>query len=298
MLVLNHKTVRKLLPVRRAEDHKGTYGHLLIVASAQGYSGAAVMGANAALRSGVGLVSAAVPRPCEEVFAAQVKEAMTHALPATRQGSFSATSVDEALRLCEKIDAAVIGPGLTQHPGAVKFARAFIKSCPIPLLIDADGLNALSLDLSILRERPAATVLTPHPGEMARLVSSTTQEVQADRETLAQQFATEHKVVLVLKGHETLIAAPAAGNAKSSRIARNTTGNNGMATGGTGDALSGLLGGLLAQRIDPFDAACIGVYVHGLAGDAAARAKSQRGMIAGDLIESIGTAWLELERQT
>lgn len=282
-------TVRPLLPPRAAEAHKGRFGHLLIVAGSLGMLGAAKLAARAAGRSGAGLVTLALPGALAAPAAASLTETMLLPLPEDPGGAFSPDALDAALAAAAARDAAVIGPGLSARAGAPDFARAFIRRCPAPLLIDADALNALAGDAGTLSGRPAPTILTPHPGEMARLTGeSAVPEAQA-REGLARSAAAAWGCVVVLKGHGTVVAAP------DGRAAVNTTGGHGLAKGGTGDVLAGLIGGLLAQGMDSYDAACLGVFTHGLAGDLAAEALGPRGMAAGDVVDRLPGAWRRVE---
>lgn len=280
---------RKLLPVRPEAGHKGTFGHLFVLAGSRGFTGAVKLTCLAAARAGAGLVTAGVPRPLGDAVAASLVEAMSFPLPTSEQETFSAAAADPALAFAAKMDAIVLGPGLSQHPQARDFALRVVERATKPLLIDADGLNALSTNLNSLSKREHPTVLTPHPGEMARLLGVTTAEVQKAREQIAAEFAGKWRATLVLKGAGTIVASP------GGDLFVNTTGNHGLATGGTGDVLSGIIGALMAQGLEGPDAAILGVYAHGLAGDCAARHKTERGMIAGDVIECLPEAWRALE---
>ncbi|MDQ1255794.1 MAG: ADP-dependent NAD(P)H-hydrate dehydratase / NAD(P)H-hydrate epimerase, partial [Candidatus Hydrogenedentes bacterium] len=241
-------------------------------------------------RSGVGLVTVGVPAPLIGVIAAVLDEPMTLPLPSTEAESVAALAVDPALSFAADKDAVVLGPGLSQHPETRTFVRDFVRRCGVPMLIDADGLNNLTGCPEILRHPAGAPrVVTPHPGEMARLAVCSTRDVQTDREGIAARFAAAHGCVVVLKGHGTIVADA------SGRVLVNTTGNPGMATGGSGDVLSGLIGGLMAQRMEAFDAAVLGVYLHGLAGDIAAERMTQRGLIAGDIVWALCDAWRAVE---
>lgn len=284
---LDAATVRSLLPQRPPDAHKGTFGHVLVIGGSRGFAGAVRLAAEAAARSGVGLVTAAVPRALADVLAAAFLEVMTKPLPDTPDEALSHAAVGPALAFVEGKDAVVLGPGMSQHDGARDFALSLIRKCPLPMLIDADGLNNLSTDLRVLRG-DAPRVLTPHPGEMARLTGTSSQEVQGARESLAEAFAREHRCVMVLKGYRTVIS-------DGSATYVNPSGNSGMATGGTGDVLSGIIGGLLAQGMSALDAALAGTYLHGLAGDIAMQAKTARGMIAGDVVSAMPEAWRQLE---
>lgn len=275
---------------RPAAAHKGTFGHVLVVAGSVGKTGAAVLAGTGALRAGAGLVTVATPAPVSPLVAAARPELMTEPL-AVRDGGLDRErdAVDRVLALARGCDAVVVGPGLGQAPGTQDFVRAFARQCPAPMVIDADGLNALASG-SILRgggftaTREAPTVLTPHPGEMARLLNTTAAAVQARRLPTARTLAVKARAVVVLKGQRTLVADPDA------RVAINPTGNPGMATAGTGDVLAGMIGALLARGRDPWTAAAAAVHLHGAAGDHAARRVGQDAMIASDLLDALPDA--------
>lgn len=286
---LSRESMRAAVPARPEDGHKGTFGHLLVLAGSRGFTGAAKLACEAAGRSGVGLVTAGIPYPLADILAASLREAMTLRLPATEEESFAPAAVDPALKFAQDKDAVVLGPGLSRHPGTEAFVHAFVLHCPVPLVIDADGLNALCEQRTVIRKIPAPCILTPHPGEMARLMDTSAGKVQADREGAAQRMAKSSGCVVALKGHRTVVAGP------EGQFALNTTGNNGLGTGGTGDVLAGVIGGLLAQDMSAFEAACLGVYLHGLAGDIAAERFTRRGMIASDVIRAIPDAWRTLE---
>jgi len=286
---LSLEAMRGILPARPKDGHKGRFGHLFVIAGSRGFTGAARLVCEAALRSGVGLVTAGVPHPLADCLAAALLEAMSLPLHATDAESISSEALAPALRFAQDKSAVAIGPGLSVHPDTVAFVREFVSHCPAPLVIDADALNALRESPATLRAIRAPCILTPHPGEMARLTASTTAAVQSDREGCARHLAQESGCVVALKGYRTVIAAP------DGEVAINTTGGHGLAKGGTGDVLTGLVGGLLAQEMPPFDAACLAVFVHGLAGDLAAARFTARGMTAGDALRMIPAAWKKLE---
>jgi NAD(P)H-hydrate epimerase len=273
--------VRPFIRPRRPESHKGTYGHALVIGGSAGMTGAVMMSASAALRSGAGLVTAAVPESLLPVVETGLLEVMTIPLAETRQATISLEALPAIESLLGRVSVCAIGPGMSGYPEANAILRFVLERAGIPVLIDADGLNALQGDRDILRNRQVPVVLTPHPGEMARLLGKSIQEIQANRMTIAREFAQEFGVILVLKGNKTLVATP------SGAIYVNITGNPGMATAGSGDVLCGLITGLIAQGIKPQDAAIVGVYLHGQAGDYASEARGQRGLIAGDLLASI-----------
>lgn len=288
---ITREYARSVLPNRPKDGHKGTFGHVFIIGGSRGLTGAVKLACEAAARSGVGLVTAGVPAPLGDIIAASLLECMSLLLPATAAETLACSpqALARALDFAAAKQAAVLGPGISQHAETRQFVLEFVRQCPVPLLVDADGLNCLSADLSPLEEAAAPRLLTPHPGEMARLMHCATEEVQRDREGAAATFARDHRCVVVLKGAGTVVADAAGA------VFVNPTANSGLATGGTGDVLSGLIGGLLAQRIAPVDAAVLGVYVHRLAGDIASEAMTERGMIARDVIAAIPQAWRIIE---
>lgn len=275
-------------PPRREGAHKGDFGHLLVVGGSVGKTGAVVLASTAALRAGAGLVTSAVPAPSLAIVAAGRAEAMTEPLPLDGDGGLAGAALDRLLELAGARDAVALGPGLGQGRGTRDLVRAFVRACPVPLVLDADGLNALAPQdgeeaLSELA-REAPTVLTPHPGEMARLLRLTTAEVQGARLERARQLAAATGAVVALKGQRTVVAHP------DGRAAVNGTGNPGMATGGTGDVLTGLVGALLARGTEALSAAVAAACVHGLAGDLAAERLGQESLLAGDLVEALPEA--------
>lgn len=283
--------VRERLPARPVDGHKGVFGHVFILAGSRGFTGAAKLAAEAASRSGVGLVTVGCPRTLADVIALALYEAMSLPLPATAEETLSLEALDPALSFALDKQAVVLGPGLSQHPDTRQFVLAFVRQCPVPMVVDADALNCLGPAPEILAEAKAPVLITPHPGEMARLASCSTASVQADRDGFARRMAQRCNCVVALKGHRTVIASP------NGDVLINPTGNAGLASGGTGDVLAGLVGGLLAQGISPHDAALIGVYTHGLAADIAVKSTTQRGLIARDVTHALPMAWQFLERE-
>lgn len=281
-----------LLFPRQADDHKGTFGHLAIVAGSVGMTGAATLAAEGALRIGAGLVTCLVPASLNDILEVKLTEAMTIPIPEGKARAFGMASLDTVLGYINKWDAAVIGPGFGRDEDAIEFTLELIKRLEKPAIIDADALYAISKDLSVLKQCKAPLVLTPHPGEMAALLGTTSEEVQSNRLETARAFAKEHGVTVVLKGAGTVIAAP------DGQAYINTTGSPGMATGGTGDVLSGMIGGLLAQGKDPTNGTTAAVYLHGLAGEIAAERLSEPAMLASDLASSIGDAILRVQKET
>jgi NAD(P)H-hydrate epimerase len=274
---------------RRRDGHKGTYGHLLVLAGSRGKTGAAVMAGKAALRMGAGLVTIGTADAAVSGVARGMMELMTEPLPGTSEGTIASGAVAAAERIAKGKDAVVLGPGLTTHPSTAEFVRALIPKIKVPLLIDADGLNILAGHLELLRAAAGPVVLTPHPGEFGRLTGLSVSEVLAKRLELAPRFAREHNVILVLKGFRTIVAAP------DGRVLVNPTGNPGMATGGSGDVLSGMIGSQLVQSKDALGATLAAVFVHGLSGDLAAARLSEKALIAGDLIRFLPQAVKSLE---
>ncbi len=287
--LLEASEAQVLLPQRSASGHKGTFGHLGVVAGSSGMTGAAVLCSQAGLRSGAGLVTLACPAELHAIFEVKLTEVMTRPLAAAQDRLVSANCA-EIERFAGNWQAMVVGPGVGRDPRTVEAVRGLVAGCRCPLVIDADGLNALAGATEVLaRPGQVAPVLTPHPGEFARLIGREIAEIEADRFRLARQFAMEHRVVLLLKGARTLIADP------EGRVRVNGSGNVGLASGGSGDVLSGLIGGLLAQGLSPFDAASLGAWLHGAAAELIADEIGCAGMLAGDLLRTIPVARHQLQ---
>lgn len=278
---------RSMMPARPEDAHKGTFGHAVIIGGSRRYPGAPRLAALGALRSGVGLVSLAVPTCVREAAAASVMEAIIMELPESSGGGLRESAVGPAVTYCKDKQACVVGPGLGMQWDTREFVIGFLNGDHPPALVDADGLNAAAEHNA--GDALRGTVITPHPGEAARLLDISTKDVQADRIAAAAQCATRFECVAVLKGKETLIASP------EGNVFVNPTGNAGMATGGTGDVLAGVIGGLIAQGQALDCAATLGVFIHGLAGDLAIEQRGQRGLIARDVIETLPLAWQALE---
>jgi NAD(P)H-hydrate epimerase len=277
--------VQATLPDRPLASHKGTFGHAGIIAGSVGKTGAAAMAAKAALRIGAGLVTVATPSSINDVLEAKLLEAMTAPMPETKARTFARAAFDRLVSFMAARSAIAIGPGLSTHPETVELVQALIKHLDRPTVLDADALNALAGRASLLTACKTPPILTPHPGEMARLETDTNpRPINEDRIGTAVRFARERGVFVVLKGARTVIARP------DGIAAICPTGNPGMATAGTGDVLTGMLVGLLAQGLASWEAACAATYLHGTAGDLAACTKGQSGLIAGDVIEHIPQA--------
>ena len=268
-------------PKRKRDAHKGTYGHLLVVAGSLGKSGAAGLAGRAALRTGVGLCTAATAASQQPIVAAAALELMTEALPETAALSIAFKAKERVLELATQRDAVALGPGLSLDPESQALARALVAEVDRPMVVDADALSALAGHLDLLDDAPAPRVLTPHPGEMARMLGASVADVQADRIETVREFCVGHRVHLVLKGARSVLGGP------DGRVFINATGNPGMATGGSGDVLTGMIGALLARRFDPLAALQAGCVLHGLAGDLAAADRGEEGLVATDIIEAI-----------
>ena len=281
-----------LVPRRPRAVHKGTFGHVLIVAGSRGMSGAAGLAARAALRSGAGLVSVLTPASVASIVAAMAPEAMVHGGCETRSGALAGASLSESGLDPDAFDSIMIGPGLATDADQQELVAQILRGCTTPIVLDADALSICAGESDILRKARGPIAITPHPGEMARLLGCSPAAVQADRPGSAWQAERELDAVVVLKGAGTLVCR------RGSKTHINMTGNAGMACGGMGDALSGLLGGLLAQGLKPFDGARLAVWLHGRAGDHAARRATEPGMTATDLTEALPAAWKELGKQS
>jgi NAD(P)H-hydrate epimerase len=286
--LLEREDVAPLFPGRARDTHKGSYGHLLVVAGSVGKTGAAALCGRAALRAGAGLATVATAASAQPTVAALSPELMTEPLPETPARSLAFKARDLLAGMAETRDAVAIGPGLGLDDETRALARELIATLRQPMVVDADALTAMAGHLEVLRSAPGPRCLTPHPGEMARLLGVSVDDVQRDRLRVARDFATAHRVHVVLKGAGSVIAAP------DGRVLINPTGNPGMASGGTGDVLTGVLGAFLARGIDPPRATAAAVYVHGLAGDVAAERMGEESLIAGDVIEALGEAFRRL----
>lgn len=277
-----------VLPDRPADANKGTFGRVLILAGSTGMSGAAALSGLAALRGGAGLVTLAVPAAIQSIVATVEPSYMTVGLPCDERGQFSQGVQAHLPDLVRHPTAIACGPGWGQSDelfGLLEWLNGHVTQ---PLVIDADGLNLLSKNIELLASATGPRVLTPHPGEFARLTGLEIKHIQAHRVDVAVEFAVKHRVVVLLKGSATVIT-------DGDRVAINDTGNSGMATGGCGDVLTGLITALLAAGLKAFEAARLGAYLHGLAGDLAAAEMSEPGLIASDLPRFLAKAWLQLK---
>jgi NAD(P)H-hydrate epimerase len=278
---LTHAGVLATLPARPADAHKGTFGHLLVLAGSPGKTGAAALTSQAAMRCGTGLVTLASPESLNAILAAKLTEVMCEPCPETDARTLGRKAMERLPDLAQGKTALAVGPGLSTHPETRELVIELARNATLPLLLDADGLNALAGRADLLLDARGPRVLTPHPGEMARLLGIDGAAVNADRIGLSRRLAGESGAVVVLKGAHTVVASP------EGEVRINTTGNPGMASGGMGDALSGLIAGFLAQGVAPSAAAGLGVYLHGLAADRAARERGMIGLLASDVIDRI-----------
>ena len=273
MEYLNHEAVLSILPDRKADSHKGDYGKILLLCGSRGYTGAAALAAMGALRSGAGLVYLAVPESIYAIEACKLTEAIVLPLP-DEGGKLALAALPEIRRLLPKMDAVLIGCGLGQSEGTRAVLETVLWEFSGPVVVDADGINLLAKHMDILRERHAPTILTPHAGEFVRIGGDN----KADRVSETLRFAMKYGCILLLKGHETVIS-----DGKETYV--NQTGNPGMAVGGSGDVLAGIIVSLLGQGIEPLKAAACGAWLHGKAGDICAEKIGQYGMLPTDLVE-------------
>ena len=289
--LVQESAVRPFFRRRKKDTHKGTYGHLLIIAGSLGKSGAAALAGKAALRMGAGLVTVATAASVLPSVARTMAELMTEPLAETPGKTIAAAALPRAAGLLRGKSAVLLGPGLTTEPSTAEFVSGLLSKIKIPCVIDADGLNIVASHPDVLGRLAAPAVLTPHPGEFARLAGRTTEEVLRHRLELAPQFAAKHGTTVVLKGYRTLVAAP------DGRVFVNPTGNPGMASGGTGDVLAGLIAAQAVQERDLLGAVLSAVYAHGLAGDIAAERLGEKSLVAGDIIRCLPPALKALTRE-
>jgi NAD(P)H-hydrate epimerase len=281
-----HRRTIPPLPERAIDAHKGDCGRILVIAGSEGMMGAACLASMAALRAGAGLVTLALPGSQNAIAQAKCTEVVTSPLMETEIHTIDAGALDVVRHLARHHQAVVLGPGLGRHPHTDVFIRECVRTIPRPMVVDADGLNALPKHLELLSKAEGERILTPHPGELARLLDTDVASIQKDREGVSGRFVSQHKVTLVLKGHATVVCDGAT-------VYLNKTGNPGMATAGSGDVLAGVIAALRGQGMASFDAAILGVYLHGLAGDLAVRQKGMHGLIAGDLVDFLPAAFFK-----
>ncbi len=279
--LIEKKNVQSFFTPRNPQAHKGNFGHLLIIAGSTGKTGAAALASNAAMACGTGLVTLGIPQSLNSVMEPQVTEPMTFPLPEKDEGILSDEGFDRIVELADGKTAVAIGPGIGTDKDTGVLVKRLIKSIDLPLILDADALNLIASDPEILKKRQAPVVITPHPGEMARLVGASSSGIQQNRLDTAQNFAVHFGVILVLKGAGTITAMP------DGRAFICTKGNSGMASGGMGDALTGIISGLTAQGLSSENAAVAGPYIHGMCGDTLACTRGSFGFTASDLVKII-----------
>ena len=277
--------IKKILPRRKSNAHKGDFGHVLVLAGSPGLTGAAYLTSQAALLSGSGLVTLGIPRGLNSIMERKLTEVMTKPLAQTSKKTLSLKAFSQIAKFLPDIDALAVGPGISRQPQTQKLVLKLLASIAKPLVLDADGINALIGKLFVLNRARAKLVITPHPAEAARILNLTVGQIQNQRSKIAKQFAKRYKLVIVLKGHRTVVAG------SSGKIYINKTGNPGMASAGCGDILTGMIASLLGQGFEPFEAAKSAVYIHGLAGDYAAEEKGQASLIAGDILNKLPRAF-------
>lgn len=284
--------VRNRISKRDSDSHKGTYGHVLVVGGSPGMTGAVYLAATGALRTGAGLVTAAVPRSLNNILEQKLTEVMTKPLPENDKGFLGRDCIEPILEIIKSVDSIIIGPGMGVSVEGETLLKELIPQINIPIVLDADGLNLfsriVSSDKEFLKKIRANMIFTPHPGEMARLCQLTIQDVQKDRLTIGEKFAKQWGVTVVLKGSKTIISSP------KGKTYLNITGNPGMASGGTGDVLGGIIGALLGQGFNPEISAAIGVFLHGYAADKAVKQTGEFSLTAMDIINFLPVALLEV----
>lgn len=277
------------LKPRPSGTHKGNAGHVAVLSGSRGKTGAACLICQAAARAGAGLVTLFIPSSLNPILEVKLTEAMTYPILETEEQSPAEAALHDILDFVDGKQALAMGPGISLHQETQALVRTVVERASCPMVLDADALTAIAESPEILKKAHVPLILTPHPGEMARLIQSSPQAVQADRMGIAAEFSSNYGVTLVLKGHRTLVAAP------DGRIAINSSGNPSMASGGMGDALTGMIAGFLGQGFDPFRAACLGVYIHGRAADLRMKGIASRGLLASDLLEDVPSVIGSLE---
>lgn len=284
--VFNQAEAAELLPERLSYGHKGSFGKVAVLAGSAGMTGAPLLTSKAVLSSGAGLVYLLTAAEIEKITTVQEREIVGQALP-SKEGVITAEALPELLKFAAKVDVIAAGPGLTAGAGIKKLIDGLLTNLEIPLILDADGINAVS-DLNKLKAYQGDLILTPHPGELARLIGKSVKEINQNRIEIARDFAQSYKVNLVLKGAATVTAAA------DGRVYLNNSGCNGMATAGSGDVLTGIIAALMAQNLTAFEAAALAVYVHGRAGEIGAAKKSDFALMAGDIIDNLAAVWKKI----
>lgn len=289
---LEGKDIASWLPERPAHAHKGRFGKVLVLAGSTGMTGAATLTSLASLRAGAGLVVLGIPKSLNPILEVKLTEVITRPLAETPEGTLSLSAEPEIRSLLEWADVLAIGPGLSRNPETAELVRRIVMTTSLPLVLDADGINAFEGQAELLKKRKGPLILTPHPGELARLISDlglSVSKIDLERIEMARAWSQKWNAIVVLKGAPTVVGDP------EGNVYVNPTGNSGMATGGSGDVLTGLIAGFWAQKSTPLHSALCGVYVHGLAGDLASEKMGQRALLAGDILDSVRNAFLALE---
>ena len=290
MFTYNSDDVASIFPRRSSVSNKGDFGHLLSICGSRRMPGAAFLAAKAALRCGAGLVTAAFPKSLYQIMSIKLDEALLMPLEENSEGSLSKDCIPYLLENLDKYDAITIGCGLSVNEDTAAVVKAVLENAKVPVVVDADGINIISQNIELLQNAASPVILTPHPKEMSRLISSTVEQVQNDRVFCAENFAKQFGVYVVLKGSNTVVACP-----DSKNIFINASGNNGLAKGGSGDVLAGMIGSLTAQHFAISDAVCAGVFVHGHCADIVAERLSKTGMLPTDVIDELAGVFAEFE---
>jgi NAD(P)H-hydrate epimerase len=286
--LITAESVKAFLPIRPPDGHKGTFGSVLVVAGSPGMTGAASMTAMAAARSGAGMVFVAIPQGLNPILEVKLTEPLTIPIPTKTDGIPDMNMYDEIMRRTEEIDCMALGPGMGKSPQTRELIRALFDNVRRPLVLDADGLNAFEDLCELFKDRDAPTILTPHPGELSRLLKMDVSALQRDRIETVRRFAMEYHVIVVLKGAATVISDP------EGEIFVNSSGNTALSKGGSGDVLTGLIAGFIAQEVEPIKAAILGVFMHGLAGEHVSKEKTERAALPSDLIDAFPFVFKEL----
>ncbi len=289
--LVEKKTVLPYFRRRRKDTHKGTYGHLFIISGSLGKTGAAAMAGKAALKMGAGLVTVGTPESCLPIVARSMDELMTEPLPETQEKTISHEALEKVLSLLKGKDALMIGPGISTHKSTAEFVLSLMPKINVPSVVDADALNILASKPEIIKSLRQPAVLTPHPGEFARLLGLSTREVVERKLELVPQFAEKYGIYLVLKSYRTITATP------EGEVFINPTGNPGMATAGSGDVLSGMIASMIVQEKNLLEAVLAAVYIHGLSGDIGAEKLGEKALTAGDIIRYLPSGLRLLESE-
>jgi len=287
--IVTRKLIKDYIPKRIADSHKGTYGKASIIAGSRGLSGAAILTCLAALNSGVGVIELFIPESIDLIISTKVVEIITKPLKESQNGIMDLSSISGIVKGIEESNVVAIGPGCGNSNELFELIKRIIKNASCPVVIDADGLNALSKNIEILKESKTKIVLTPHLGEMSRLIGQSIEEIKKDKINIVKKFSQDYNVILVLKGARTIIGLP------NGEIYINVNGNSGMSTAGSGDILTGIITSLIAQGVEAEKAALLGVFIHGYSGDIVAEEKGEYGMLAEDIVKSIGQVFKELK---